>query len=193
MALPAKSVSDPYRRAVVQLIEMMGDDPSRGGLHETPARVTRAFQFFGSGYGVDPASVLKTFEDGAENYDQIVVQKNIQICSLCEHHMLPFMGVAHVGYIPDKKIVGLSKFARLIDVFARRLQVQERLTSQVADAFYEHVKPKAFGIIIECRHMCMEMRGVEQPCSQTLTSALRGIFLDDASAKAEFFQLVAMK
>lgn len=174
---------------VKAMLLAMGDDPTRGGLVETPSRVARAWKEWFSGYGVDPASVLKVFEDGAEGCDQLVLVKNIPVYSHCEHHMAPFFGVAHVGYIPDKKIVGLSKLNRLVDIYARRLQVQERLTNQIADALQKNLLPKGVGVVVECRHFCMESRGVKQQGTSTVTSALRGEVLNDAACRAEFMRL----
>lgn len=167
-----------------------GEKYSRTGLQETPERFVRAWEFWTSGYKQDPASVLKTFEDGANGVDEMVVQDSIPVWSLCEHHLAPFFGVAHIGYIPDGRIVGLSKFSRLVDVFARRLQVQERLTNQIADALEATLEPKAVGVVLRCRHTCIESRGVQKAGSVTTTSALRGFFKTEAEARAEFLQFV---
>ena len=169
---------------------VIGEDPERGGLIETPIRVTKAWQHWAGGYKEDPAEILKTFEDGAEDYNQIILVKDIPVYSHCEHHLAPFFGVAHVAYIPDGKIVGLSKLSRVVDVFARRLQVQERLTSQVANAIQDALQPKAVGVIIECRHMCMESRGIQRQGASTVTSAMKGLFEWDRSAKEELLDLV---
>ncbi len=174
----------------VRLLQYIGEDPSRGGLHETPARAAKAWDFWTSGYDTDPASVLKVFEDGAEGCDEIVLVKNIPVYSHCEHHLAAIFGVAHVGYIPDGKIVGLSKINRVVDLFARRLQVQERLTNQIADTLQEHLGPLAVGVVLECRHLCMESRGVCQQGHSTITSALRGAFREDPTARSEFLSLV---
>ena len=169
---------------------VIGEDPNRGGLIETPIRVAKAWQHWAGGYKEDPAEILKTFEGGAEDYNQIILVKDIPIYSHCEHHLAPFFGVAHVAYIPDGKIVGLSKLSRVVDVFARRLQVQERLTSQVANAIQDALQPKAVGVIIECRHMCMESRGIQRQGASTVTSAMKGLFEWDRSAKEELLDLV---
>jgi GTP cyclohydrolase I len=169
---------------------VIGEDPNRGGLIETPIRVAKAWQHWAGGYKEDPAEILKTFEDGAEDYNQIILVKDIPVYSHCEHHLAPFFGVAHVAYIPDGKIVGLSKLSRVVDVFARRLQVQERLTSQVANAIQDALQPKAVGVIIECRHMCMESRGIQRQGASTVTSAMKGLFEWDRSAKEELLDLV---
>ena len=164
--------------------------PLREGLRETPERVMKAWDHWTGGYHIDPEELLKTFEDGAKNYDEIILVRDIPVYSHCEHHLAPFFGVAHVGYIPCGKIVGLSKLPRVVDAFARRLQVQERLTTQVADTINRVLKPKAVGVVIECRHMCMESRGVKQAGTSTRTSALRGAFKDKPEARAEFFALI---
>lgn len=161
----------------------------RPGLLETPMRVAKAWEFWTSGYGVDPAEVLKTFEDGAEGVDEMVLVKDIPFYSHCEHHMAPIFGTATIAYLPDGKIVGLSKLSRLLDVFARRLQVQERMTCQVADALMEHLKPKGAAVVVKARHLCMESRGVCQQGHHTVTSALRGVFKSEPEARAEFLQL----
>jgi GTP cyclohydrolase I len=173
----------------VRLLQYIGEDPKRGGLVETPHRMLKAWQFYTQGYHIDPVSVLKTFEDGAENCDEMVLVKNIPIYSHCEHHLAPFFGTVSIAYIPNGKVVGLSKLARLAEIFARRLQVQERLTNQIADALMEHLKAKGCGVIIECRHMCMEARGICKQGSTTVTSALRGVMKTDPSARAEFLSL----
>lgn len=171
------------------LAEVIGENPAREGLLETPARAVKAWREWTSGYAMDPAEVLKVFEDGAEGCDEMVVVHDIPVYSHCEHHLAAIFGIATVAYIPNGKIVGLSKLPRLVDIFARRLQVQERLTNQVADAIIEHLKPKGCGVVVKARHMCMESRGIRQPNSYTTTSALRGVFKSDPSARAEFLSL----
>jgi GTP cyclohydrolase I len=183
---PEASSADIFTR----LLQFCGEDATRGGLLETPERAAKAWRHYTSGYGKDPASILKTFEDGADGYNELVLVKNIPVYSHCEHHMAPIFGRAHVGYIADGKIVGLSKLSRLVDMFARRLQVQERLTNQVAEALDEHLKPTGVGVVLECRHMCMEARGVCQQGHTTITSALRGVLRSDAAARAEFMKLI---
>lgn len=184
--------------AVEALLRRYGDEedeegPLREGLKDTPRRVAEAFEFWTSGYEQDPADILKMFEDGHEGYDAMVFQRDIPVWSLCEHHLAPFFGVAHIGYIPWQRIVGLSKLARLTDVFARRFQVQERLTVQIADALVEHLNPHAVGVVLECRHTCMESRGVCKAGTVTVTSAIRGVFREDPSAASEFFSFVRSK
>jgi GTP cyclohydrolase I len=175
--------------AVIRLLQYIGEDPTREGLRQTPDRVLRAWREWCSGYGADPAEVLTTFEDGAARVDELVVMRGIPVYSTCEHHLAPFFGTATIGYIPNGRIVGLSKLDRLTNIFAKRLQVQERLTNQIADALEENLEPLGVGVIITCRHMCMESRGVYTPGTPTTTSALRGALYDDARARAEFMAL----
>jgi GTP cyclohydrolase I len=164
----------------------------REGLAETPERMVKAWAEYTSGYEADPASLLKSFADGAESYDEVVLVSNIPVYSSCEHHLAPFWGLAHVGYIPNGRVVGLSKFARLVEVFSRRLQVQERMTRQIADTIQEVLKPVAVGVVIQCRHMCMESRGVRARGTITTTSALTGAFKDKPIARGEFLRLVEL-
>ena len=171
------------------LLEFIGENSSREGLEETPNRVAKAWKEWTSGYGKDPSAVLKAFEDGAEMYDQMVLVKDIPFYSHCEHHMAPFFGTATIAYIPDKRVVGLSKLGRVLDIFAKRLQVQERLTTQVADAIQENLLPKGVGVLLKARHMCMESRGLSKQGHITITSALRGEFRDDATVRAEFLTI----
>jgi GTP cyclohydrolase I len=169
---------------------VIGEDSFRGGLLETPKRVVKAWEHWSHGYKQDPREILKTFEDGAENYDQIILVKDIPVYSHCEHHLAPFFGKAHVAYIPDGRIVGLSKLSRVVDIYARRLQVQERLTSQIAEAIQNALNPKAVGVIMECRHLCMESRGIQRQGSSTVTSAMKGLFEWDRSSKEELLNLI---
>ncbi len=174
----------------VKLLENVPkDQPLRQGLEETPARMAKAWEHFTSGYSVDIAKLLKTFEDGAENYDEMVMVKDIPIYSRCEHHLESIFGTATIAYIPNGRVVGLSKLSRVADAFARRLQVQERLTTQIANAIDEHLQPKGVGVIIKARHLCMESRGVCQQGHHTITSALRGVIKSDPTARAEFLSL----
>ena len=182
---------DELEKAFSSLISALDPNPTRGGLQETPERAAKAYSELTSGHHTDPEDVLKVFEDGAEHYDGIVFQANIPVYTFCEHHVLPFFGVAHIGYIPNNtKIVGLSKLARLAEIFSKRLQVQERLTSQIACALIDGLNPKAVGVVLRCRHLCMEMRGVRVPGTVTYTSCLQGDFRDEGPARAEFMQLV---
>lgn len=174
---------------IVRLLQFAGDDPSREGLQETPARVAKALKHWFSGYDKDPKDLLKVFEDGGESYDQMVVVKDIPIYSKCEHHMADIFGTATIAYIPNGKIVGLSKLSRLADMYARRLQVQERLTNQIADALHENLQPKGVAVMIKARHMCMESRGICQQGHHTITTALKGVFLDESETRAEFMAL----
>ena len=173
---------------VVRLLEYIGEDPNRAGLMETPGRVVKALEEMTAGYKIAPETVLKCFEDGAEHCDEMVTITNIPFYSMCEHHMLPFFGTATVAYIPDGKIMGLSKASRLVDVFGKRLQVQERLTNQVADALKDHLS-KDCAVMIRARHMCMECRGVGKQGHFTQTTAVRGAFREQPAARAEFMTL----
>jgi GTP cyclohydrolase IA len=175
---------------IAGLLQYVGENPNRGGLQETPARVAKAWRHWCRGYGADIPALFKVFEDGAEKYDELVVVKDIPFYSHCEHHMAPFFGTATIAYIPNGKVVGLSKLARLLDAFAARLQVQERLTNQVADAMDMHLKPKGVGVVLRARHLCMESRGVCKQGHHTVTSAVRGMLKTDATARAEWTSLL---
>lgn len=176
--------------ATVNLIAGLEPDThTREGLMETPARVAKAWEFWTSGYGQNAAEILKVFEDGAEGYDEMVVVKDIPIYSHCEHHLAAIFGTATVAYIPDGRIVGLSKLSRLADMHARRLQVQERLTNDIAEDLWTHLRPRGVGVLIRARHMCMESRGVCQQGHHTITTALRGVFKDQSETRAEFMAL----
>lgn len=168
----------------------LGENPERPGLLDTPRRVARAWREWTSGYDVDVSTLLTVFEDGAENVDEMVLVRDIPFYSHCEHHLAPFFGRATVGYIPNGRIVGLSKINRLVDAFARRLQVQERMTTQIADALMENLAPVGVAVLVSARHLCMESRGVCQQGHSTVTSALRGVFREDSSARNEFMRLV---
>ena len=178
-----------FQSAVKDMLELVGEDPDREGLLKTPERVERAMRWITRGYDLDAAEVIgdALFEESHQN---MIVVRDIEFYSMCEHHMLPFFGKAHVAYIPDGRIVGLSKVARVVDVFARRLQVQERLTDQIAEALDDALSPRGVGVVLEASHFCMMMRGVEKQNSRTLTSALRGVFREDASTRDEFLRLV---
>lgn len=172
------------------LMRYVGEDPSREGLQDTPGRVLAAWSFWTQGYGMNAKEILKTFDDGADGCDEMVVRKNVPLYSKCEHHLADIIGRVTVAYIPKGKIVGLSKLDRLVVMYGRRLQVQERLTNQIADALNEHLAPIGVGVWVSARHMCVESRGVQHGDSTTITSALRGAMRTDASARAEFFALV---
>lgn len=167
---------------------VIGEDADRGGLLETPLRVAKAWDFWTSGYHMRVEDILKVFEDGAESVDEMVIVKNIPLYSHCEHHLAAIFGTATVAYIPNGRIVGLSKISRLVDMFARRLQVQERLTTQIADSLYDHLLPRGVGVRVAARHLCMESRGICQQGHHTVTTALRGVMRDDQAARAEFLQ-----
>jgi GTP cyclohydrolase I len=175
------------------ILRFLGEDPNREGLLSTPARVVRAMGEHFSGYAQDPGEYLaKTFEE-VDGYDELVLVSDIEVFSHCEHHMVPFVGKAHVAYIPNGRVVGLSKLARVVDVFAKRLQVQEKLTKQVADAIQSHLEPQGVAVIMQCQHFCMCYRGVKKPGSWTTTSKLHGLFLIDAAARMELLTLIGMK
>lgn len=184
-------MSDTTKQEIILefLEQVIGEDTRRGGLIETPKRVAKAWGHWTSGYGQNPADILKVFEDGAENYDEMVVVRDIPFYSHCEHHLAPFFGTASIAYIPQGKVVGLSKLSRVLDIFARRLQVQERLTNQVADCIWEHLDPKGVGVLIRARHLCMESRGICQQGHHTVTSALRGVMKDQQETREEFLSL----
>jgi GTP cyclohydrolase I len=190
--MPAKkpaSAADPLAPLIEKLLSGLGEDPSREGLAKTPERVAKSMRFLTQGYNEDPRRML----NGAvfdEHVDEMVVVKDIELYSLCEHHMVPFFGKCHVGYLPRGKIVGLSKIPRLVDVFARRLQVQERLTNQIASALFDLLAPRGVGVVIEAQHLCMMMRGVEKQNSRAVTSSLLGTFRSDARTRAEFLDFV---
>lgn len=170
------------------ILEALGENPKREGLIKTPERVAKALQYLTHGYGVDPVEILKSAKF-KEEYSQMVVVKDIEIYSLCEHHMLPFFGKAHVAYIPNGHVVGLSKIPRVVDVFARRLQVQERLTNEIRDCIQETLNPEGVAVVIECKHLCMSMRGVQKQNSVTTTSAFTGAFQNN-STRSEFMRLI---
>jgi GTP cyclohydrolase I len=176
--------------AVRTLIQWAGDDPDREGLLDTPARVTRAYKELFSGYESDPRAYLeRTFQE-VGGYDELVILKDIRVVSFCEHHMLPFLGKAHVGYLPRNRVVGISKLARVVNGFARRLQIQEKLTAQVAEAIQDILDPKGVGVVVVSEHSCMTMRGVNTPGSRLTTSHLLGEVRDDPRTRQEFFELV---
>ena len=174
----------------LEILHKLGEDPQRQGLEKTPERVAKAMQFLTHGYDMDPAAILKSAMF-AEDYSQMVVVKDIELYSLCEHHMLPFFGKAHVAYIPNGHIVGLSKIPRVVDAFARRLQVQERLTNEIRDCIKDTLNPAGVAIVVEAQHLCMQMRGVAKQNSVTTTSAFTGQFLSDEKTRKEFMHLIA--
>jgi GTP cyclohydrolase I len=175
------------------LLSFLGEDVKREGLIDTPRRVVRAMSEHFAGYALDPGEYLaKTFQE-VEGYDELVLVSDIELFSHCEHHMVPFVGRAHVAYIPDGRVVGLSKIARVVDVFAKRLQVQEKLTKQIGDAIQTHLQPQGVAVILQCQHFCMCYRGVKKPGSWTTTSKLHGLFLKDPAARMEHLTLIGLK
>ncbi|MEY5001488.1 MAG: hypothetical protein RLZZ211_1524 [Bacteroidota bacterium] len=182
------NLQDLYKAVIAQL----GEDPTREGLIKTPERVAKAMQFLTSGYDQNPDQIIESaiFH---EAYSEMVLVKDIEVYSMCEHHMLPFFGKAHIAYIPDGKIVGLSKIPRVVDAFSRRLQVQERLTIEIRDCIQRTLAPKGVAVVIECAHMCMQMRGVQKQNSVTTTSAFTGIFMTNDATRKEFINLVQAK
>ena len=188
MAAPRPKPGDPIAELVESLLVELGEDPTRQGLKATPDRVARAMRELTDGYGIKPEDVVAgaIFE---QDYDEMVVVKDIAFYSLCEHHMLPFFGQVHVGYLPKGKVIGLSKIPRLVEVFSHRLQIQEQLTRQIAEALNGTLAPKGVGVVVEARHLCMEMRGVEAPGGRMMTSCMLGTFRRDPRTRAEFLEL----
>jgi GTP cyclohydrolase I len=172
-----------------EILKRYDKDPTRDGLLRTPERMAKSMDFLTRGYAQDPAQVLRDALFDVD-YDQMVIVRDVEFYSLCEHHLLPFFGKAHIAYIPNGKVIGLSKMARLVDIFARRLQVQERLTREVADAIEDAIHPQGVGVVIEAQHLCMMMRGVEKQSSTTVTSAMTGVFLEQQGTRSEFLSLV---
>lgn len=183
------TAADSVQENIVRLIQFIGEDPNREGLEETPNRIIRAYQneLF-TGYQKDAKDLLTTFS--TDGYDQIILSRDIELFSMCEHHMLPFFGVAHVAYIPNERIIGLSKLARLVDIYARRLQIQERIGEQVTSALMEGLRPKGAACVIKAVHMCMRMRGVSKQQSSMVTSSVKGVFLEDEKARKELMDLI---
>mgnify|MGYP001495788276 CR=1 FL=1 len=172
-----------------KVLELIGEDPSREGLIKTPERVAKAMQFLTQGYEMNATEILQSAMF-SEDYSQMVLVKEIEFYSLCEHHLLPFFGKAHIAYIPDRNIVGLSKLPRVVDAFSRRLQVQERLSNEIRDCIQDNLKPKGVAVVMEARHLCMQMRGVEKQSSLTTTSAFSGAFLQSEKTRLEFMNLI---
>lgn len=177
-----------FEQHIESILKLVGEDPHREGLQETPRRVRKAWREWTRGYQLDPARILKAFTDGASDQGEMVIVRDLPVYSHCEHHLAPFFGVAHVSYIPAGRIVGLSKLPRLVDVFARRLQVQERLTHQIAQALQSYLSPRGVGVVVQCRHLCMESRGIRSRGALTTTTAFQGQFKTDASLRAEFIE-----
>jgi len=180
---------EEFEQAITKVLELLGEDPQREGLVKTPSRVAKALQFLTEGYHQDPKEILNQALFSTSN-DEMVLVRDIEFYSMCEHHMLPIIGRAHVAYIPDGKVVGLSKIPRIVNLYARRLQIQEQMTEQIADAILETIKPKGVAVVVHARHMCMEMRGVQKINSTTVSSALRGLFKRDERTRNEFYNLI---
>ena len=189
LAYVKKEEQIAFEEAVKTMIASVGEDPAREGLLKTPERVFKAFQFMYGGYQESAEEILRSALFTTSN-DEMVLIKDIEFYSTCEHHLLPIIGRAHVAYIPDGKVVGLSKIPRVVNVFSRRMQIQEQLTEQIADAIMETIEPKGVAVVLQARHMCMEMRGVEKINSTTTSSALRGLFKSDQKTRLEFFNLI---
>lgn len=184
--------SSAFENHIKGILELVGENPNREGLQRTPARVAKAWKYFTSGYDQDAKQILVSAVF-REKYNEMVIVKDIDFFSMCEHHLLPFYGKVHIAYIPDGKILGLSKIPRLIEVFSRRLQVQERMTQEIADTLYETLEPDGVGVVIEARHLCMMMRGVEKQNSLATTSAMLGSFREDEKTRNEFLKLISTK
>jgi len=180
---------EEFEQAVTKVLELLGEDPKREGLLKTPSRVAKALKFLTEGYDQDPKEILGEALFSTSN-DEMVLVRDIEFYSMCEHHMLPIIGRVHVAYIPDGKVVGLSKIPRIVNVYARRLQIQEQMTEQIADAILQTIQPKGVAVVVHARHMCMEMRGVQKINSTTVSSALRGLFKSDERTRSEFYNLI---
>jgi len=190
--MPKAGDNKALERVITELLSQMGEDPSREGLLKTPERVAKMYAFLTKGYHEDANAVLSKAVF-TERYSEMVIVRDIDFFSLCEHHLVPFYGKCHIAYIPNGKIIGLSKLPRVVEVFARRLQVQERLTQQIADTIFSRLKPQGVGVVMEARHLCMMMRGVEQHDSVATTSAMLGTFRDDVKTRTEFLTLIQRK
>jgi GTP cyclohydrolase I len=184
--------SATFEELVREMLVRLGEDPEREGLLRTPERVHKAFEFLTRGYNEDPEAMLKKALFTV-TYDEMVIVKDVEVFSLCEHHMLPFFGKVHVAYIPNGKVIGLSKIPRLIEIFSRRLQIQERLTTQIAETIQKVIQPQGVGVVIEARHLCMMMRGVEKQHSQAVTSSMLGCFREEQETRTEFLSLIRQR
>jgi GTP cyclohydrolase IA len=189
---PATLTSASLEELVREMIVRLGEDPSREGLERTPDRVRRTYEFLTKGYREDPEAMLKKALFSV-SYDEMVIVKDVEMFSLCEHHMLPFFGKVHVAYIPNGKVIGLSKIPRLIEIFSRRLQIQERLTTQIAETIQNAIQPQGVGVVIEARHLCMMMRGVEKQHSAAVTSSMLGCFRENQETRNEFLALIRQR
>jgi len=183
------SNNQEFEQTIIKMLKLIGEDPNREGLLKTPRRVAKALMFLTEGYKQDPKEILNEALFTTSN-DEMVVVRDIEFYSMCEHHILPIIGRVHVAYIPNGKVVGLSKIPRIVNVFARRLQIQEQMTEQIADAILETIKPKGVAVVVHARHMCMEMRGVQKINSTTVSSALRGLFKSDQRTRSEFYNII---
>ena len=188
----ATLTSASFEELVKEVLVRLGEDPEREGLLRTPERVHKAFEFLTRGYNEDPEAMLKKALFTV-TYDEMVIVKDVEVFSLCEHHMLPFFGKVHVAYIPNGKVIGLSKIPRLIEIFSRRLQIQERLTTQIAETIQKVIQPQGVGVVIEARHLCMMMRGVEKQHSQAVTSSMLGCFREEQETRTEFLSLIRQR
>ena len=186
----AKPSREEAKEAVKTLIKWAGDNPDREGLLETPKRVVKAYEDFFKGYSEDPEQILSKTFDEVEGYDEMVIVRDIKIESHCEHHMVPFIGIAHIGYIPNQRVVGISKLARIADVFSKRLQTQETMTAQIADTINETLNPKGVAVVIDAQHMCMTTRGAHKSESSTITSRMLGLFRTNSNTRNEFMNLI---
>ena len=186
----AKPTREEAKEAVKTLIKWAGDNPDREGLLETPKRVVKAYEDFFKGYSEDPVQILSKTFDEVEGYDEMVIVRDIKIESHCEHHMVPFIGIAHIGYIPNQRVVGISKLARIADVFSKRLQTQETMTAQIADTINETLDPKGVAVVIDAQHMCMTTRGAHKSESSTITSRMLGLFRTNSNTRNEFMNLI---
>ena len=187
-----KPTREEAEAAVRTMLAWTGDNPDREGLVETPKRVVRAYEQFFAGYEMDPKDVLSKVFEEVEGYDEMVIVRNIRLESHCEHHMVPILGIAHIGYIPNNRVVGISKLARIVDVFGKRLQTQETMTSQIANVIQKVLDPKGVAVVIDASHQCMTTRGVHKPESSTVTSAMKGIFKENAVTRNEFLSFVTL-
>jgi GTP cyclohydrolase I len=193
LEIPTRTLtSASFEELVREMLVRLGEDPQREGLLRTPERVQKAFEFLTRGYNEDPEALLKNALFTV-NYDEMVIVKDVEMFSLCEHHMLPFFGKVHVAYIPNGKVIGLSKIPRLIELFSRRLQIQERLTTQIAETIQKVIQPQGVGVVIEARHLCMMMRGVEKQHSAAVTSSMLGCFRDEQETRQEFLSLIRQR
>jgi GTP cyclohydrolase I len=190
-AAPPRPSREEAEAAVAVLIRWAGDDPNREGLESTPGRVVRSYEEFFAGYHKDPEEILRTTFEETDGYDEMVVLKDITFESHCEHHMVPIIGKAFVAYLPDKRVVGISKLARVVEAYAKRLQIQEKMTAQIANAINDVLKPKGVAVVVEAEHQCMTTRGVEKPGVSMVTSTMLGAFRDDPSTRREFLAIIA--